>query len=255
MEALIVEDERVAVNCLVRMLDQFPDVNVVGVTRSVKDTVDWLASAPRMPDIIFMDCELGDGNCFELFRKVKISSNVIMTTAYNKYAILAFEVGCVDYLLKPIDPMRLHCSIERCRANRNVVDAEMLISAFNRVAAIGGAENISRYKKRFVVRLGEQFIPVNTADILYIYAEDKANYIVTGDSVRYMVNEPLDVIADEISPFEFFRISRCCIVSVSAIRSLERLKGGRLRIVTDFEPYCELVVARSRVSDFLNWFS
>ena len=134
MEALIIEDEKLASMRLVKLLAAVaPDIEVVGMTKSVKESVEWLKNRERTPDVIFMDVELEDGTCFEIFRRSRISSNVVMVTAYNKYAINAFEVGCVDYLLKPVDQTMLHRSVERCRANRNVVDAERLLSALGRV--------------------------------------------------------------------------------------------------------------------------
>ena len=230
MEALIIEDEKLASMRLVKLL--------------------------AAPDVIFMDVELEDGTCFEIFHQCRVTSNVVMVTAYNKYAINAFEVGCVDYLLKPIDQTMLHRSLERCRANRNVVDAERLLSALGRVLVGSDANAMpAGYRKRFVIREGEQFVPVSTKDVAYIYSEDRANYIVTMSGKRHIVNLSLDLISDQLSPYDFFRISRTCIIAVGAIRSIVRLKGGRLKILTDAEPYCDLTVSRTRSADFLVWFS
>lgn len=257
MEALIIEDEKLASMRLVKLLAAVaPDIEVVGMTKSVKESVEWLKNRERTPDVIFMDVELEDGTCFEIFRRSRISSNVVMVTAYNKYAINAFEVGCVDYLLKPVDQTMLHRSVERCRANRNVVDAERLLSALGRVLVSSDTPAVPvGYRKRFVVKTEEHFIPVDTRDVAYIYSEDRANWIVTTEGERFNVNLPLDLIADQLSPFEFFRISRTCIISASAIRSIVRLKNGRLRIVTDNKAWCDLTVSRTRTADFLVWFS
>ena len=160
MEALIIEDEKLASMRLVKLLAAVaPDIEVVGMTKSVKESVEWLKNRERTPDVIFMDVELEDGTCFEIFRRSRISSNVVMVTAYNKYAINAFEVGCVDYLLKPVDQTMLHRSVERCRANRNVVDAERLLSALGRVLVSSDTPAVpAGYRKRFVVKTEEQFI-------------------------------------------------------------------------------------------------
>lgn len=257
MEALIIEDEKLARLRLSKMLETVaPDIDVVGMTKSVKESVEWLKSRDRAPDVIFMDVELEDGTCFEIFHQCHIASNVVMVTAYNKYAISAFEVGCVDYLLKPIDQEMLNRSVERCRTNRNVVDAERLLSALGRVLVRSDAGAVPvGYRKRFVVKTEEQFIPVDTRDVAYIYSEDRANWIVTTEGERFNVNLPLDLIADQLSPFEFFRISRTCIISAAAIRSIVRLKNGRLRIITDNKAWCDLTVSRTRSADFLVWFS
>ena len=245
MEVLIIEDEKLAQLRLSKMLEAV-----------APDIVEWLRSQEHAPDVIFMDVELEDGTCFEIFHQCRVTSNVVMVTAYNKYAINAFEVGCVDYLLKPIDQTMLHRSLERCRANRNVVDAERLLSALGRVLVGSDANAMpAGYRKRFVIREGEQFIPVSTKDVAYIYSEDRANYIVTMSGKRHIVNLSLDLISDQLSPYDFFRISRTCIIAVGAIRSIVRLKGGRLKILTDAEPYCDLTVSRTRSADFLVWFS
>ena len=137
-----------------------------------------------------------------------------------------------------------------------MVDAERLLSALGRVLVSSGTPAVpAGYRKRFVVKTEEQFIPVDTRDVAYIYSEDRANWIVTTKGERFNVNLPLDLIADQLSPFEFFRISRTCIISASAIRSIVRLKNGRLRIVTDNKAWCDLTVSRTRSADFLVWFS
>ena len=242
MEALIIEDEKLAQLRLSKMLEAVaPDIEIVGMTKSVRDSVEWLRSQEHAPDVIFMDVELEDGTCFEIFHQCRVTSNVVM---------------CVDYLLKPIDQTMLHRSLERCRANRNVVDAERLLSALGRVLVGSDANAMpAGYRKRFVIREGEQFIPVSTKDVAYIYSEDRANYIVTMSGKRHIVNLSLDLISDQLSPYDFFRISRTCIIAVGAIRSIVRLKGGRLKILTDAEPYCDLTVSRTRSADFLVWFS
>lgn len=257
MEALIIEDEKLAQLRLSKMLEAVaPDMEIVGMTKSVRESVEWLSGREHAPDVIFMDVELEDGSCFEIFHRCRITSNVVMVTAYNKYAVNAFTVGCVDYLLKPIDQTMLHRSVERCRANRNVIDAERLLSALGRVLVSSDTAAVpAGYRKRFVVRMGEQFIPVDARDVAYIYSEDRANWIVTMKGERFNLNLPLDLVAEQLSPFEFFRISRTCIIAAGAIRSIVRLKGGRLRILTDSDPCCDLTVSRTRAADFLVWFS
>lgn len=257
MEVLIVEDEKLAQLRLIKLLDAVaPDIEVLGTLKSVKEAVLWLNAHDRKPDVIFLDVELEDGSCFEIFRQCHVTSNVVMITAYNKYAINAFEVGCVDYLLKPIDQVMLQRSLERCRGNRSLIDAERLLAALGRVLVGTDAEQMPLgYRKRFVVKSGDGFVPVSTKNIAYIYSEDRENWIVTLGGDRFSLNLPLDLIIDQLSPYDFFRISRTCIVAVDAIRSIIKLKGGRLKIVTDSKPYCDLIVSRMRSADFLVWFS
>ncbi len=249
MNVLIVEDEIMAQKSLIRLLAQnFPDIKVTGCTTSVKSTVEWLTDPGNEADIIFMDVELSDGECFEIFRQVDIQAKVIMTTAYDSYALKAFEAGSIDYLLKPVDTAALKRSVARCRMSGGKIDVEALLKA------VGGAAVPKReYKERYIVKINDRIIPLKTADIAYIYSEEKTNYLITFDRQRYIIDSSLDVISEELNPENFFRISRGCIVSLKAIESIIKQQGSRLRIVANPNPPFEMTVSRSRVDDFLEW--
>ena len=247
MKALIVEDELIAQKSLTRALSQnFPDIEVVGYTTSVKGTVAWLKDPENIADIIFMDVELSDGICFEIFRQVEVKAKIIMTTAYDSYAIKAFEAGSVDYLLKPIDSSELKRAVARCRMSGGTIDVEALALAM-------GAPGKKNYKERYLVRLNDRIVPLQTSNIAYIYSEDKNNYLVTFDGQKYIIDSSLDVISEELDPDYFFRISRGCIVSMKAIGTIVKQMGGRLRIMATPEPSFEMTVSRSRVDDFMTW--
>ena len=247
MKALIVEDEIMAQKSLTRALSQnFPDIEVVGYTTSVKGTVAWLKEPGNIADIIFMDVELSDGICFEIFRQVEVKAKIIMTTAYDSYALKAFEAGSVDYLLKPIDSSELKRAVARCRMSGGTIDVEALALAMG----VPGKKN---YKERYLVRLNDRIVPLQTTNIAYIYSEDKNNYLVTFDGQKYIVDSSLDVISEELDPEYFFRISRGCIVSMKAIGTIVKQMGGRLRIMATPEPSFEMTVSRSRVDDFMTW--
>ena len=246
MKALIVEDEKMARDNLARTLSShFPDIEVVGTAASVAGTLAWLRDPAHVADIIFMDVELSDGDCFEIFRQEKITAKVIMTTAYDNYAVKAFEAGSIDYLLKPIDPAALQRAVDRCRERVGGVDVDALMRALGRQQP--------EYKERFVVSVGERIIPINTSEIAYFYSKDKYNYLTSTDGSHYIVDSSLDTIAGELDPRKFFRISRGCIVSMPAIRSVTRQFGGRLRIDAEPGPPFDMTVARARVDDFLAW--
>lgn len=249
MKVLIVEDEIMAQKSLTRVLTQnFPDMDIVGYTSSVKGTVEWLRSSENAVDVIFMDVELSDGVCFEIFRQVETKAKVIMTTAYDSYALKAFEAGSIDYLLKPIDPMALKRAVARCRMSGGHIDVDALLKAVGNQSA-----QKKEYKERYIVRFNDRIVPLLTSNIAYVYSEEKTNYLVTFDDQRYIVDSSLDVISDELNPDDFFRISRSCIVSMKAISSIIKQQGGRLRIVAKPEPSFEMTVSRSRVDDFLAW--
>lgn len=249
MKVLIIEDEIMAQKSLVRLLSQnFPDITVVNILSSVKGAVSWLKDNPDAADVIFMDVELSDGVCFEIFRQTNVKAKVIMTTAYDHYAVKAFETGSVDYLLKPIDSTALKRAVARCRMSGGMVDVEQLLKAVGNNAAPK-----KEYKERYIIRFNDRIVPLQTSDIAYVYSEEKNNYLVTSDGHKYVIDSSLDVIYEDMNPRDFFRISRGCIMSMNAIRSIVKQAGGRLRIMTDPESPFEMTVSRSRVDDFLAW--
>lgn len=250
MKAYIVEDEIIAQKSLARLLSQnFPDMEVVGTAASVKDTVEWLKSNPEGADIIFLDVELTDGICFEIFKQVEVRAKVIMTTAYDSYALKAFEAGSVDYLLKPIDTADLKRAVARCRMSGGQIDVDALVKAMGMNVSSPAKE----YRERYIIRLNDRIIPLNINEIAYIYSEDKNNYLVTFEEKKYIIDSSLDDIYENLNPEKFFRISRSCVVSMKAIKSIIKQAGGRLKIVATPEPSFEMTVSRSRVDDFLAW--
>ena len=247
-KVLIVEDEIMAQKSLIRVLTQhFPDMQVVGTTTSVKSTVAWMNDPANSADIIFMDVELSDGVCFEIFRQVNVNAKVIMTTAYDSYALKAFEAGSVDYLLKPIDPAALKRAVARCRMSGGQIDIEALAKAMGSMQ-----EPRKEYKERYIIRFNDRIIPIRTEDIAYVYSEEKNNYLVTFGEKKYIIDSSLDVISEELNPANFFRVSRSSVVSMQAIKSIIK-QAGRLRIIANPEPSFEMTVSRSRVDDFLEW--
>ena len=248
MRVLIVEDEIMAQNSLIRVLSQnFPDLDVVGTTTSVKGAVSWLRDPENSADIIFMDVELSDGVCFEIFRQVEVKSKVIMTTAYDSYALKAFEAGSIDYLLKPIEITDLKRAVARCRMSGGNFDYEALAKA------LGMGQEKKDYKEKYIVRFNDRIVPLQTSNIAFVYSEEKNNYLTTFDGERYIIDSSLDVISDELNPSLFFRISRGCIVNTKAIQSIIKQAGGRLLIKSNPPASFEMTVSRSRVDDFLGW--
>ena len=249
MKALIIEDEVMAQKSLIRLLtNNFPEMEIVGKLSSVKDSVMWLDNPSNHTDIIFMDVELADGCCFEIFRKTTVNAKVIMTTAYDSYALKAFEAGSVDYLLKPVELADLRRAVARCKMSGGGIDVQALLSSLT-------APQPARkeYKERYLVRFNDRISPISTAEIAYVYSEEKSNYIVTFDSHKYIIDSSLDVIIEELDPAVFFRISRGCIIAINAISSIIKQMGGRLKIISKPESSFEMMVSRSRVDDFLEW--
>ena len=248
MRVLIIEDELMAQKSLIRVLSQnFPDLKVIGTATSVKEAVAWLSDPANAVDIIFMDVELSDGVCFEIFRQVEVKAKVIMTTAYDSYALKAFEAGSVDYILKPIEVADLRRAVSRCRTSEGMFDYETLLKA------LAGNTPKKEYKEKYIVRFNDRIIPLQTSAIAFIYSEEKNNYLTTFDGERYIIDSSLDVISEELNPDRFFRISRSCIVNTKAILSIIKQAGGRLLIKSNPPASFEMTVSRSRVDDFLDW--
>lgn len=245
MKALIIEDEVWAREHMIHLLtDNFPQVEVVGATGSVTESVAWLKGHPA-PDVIFMDVELSDGSSFDIFPRIDIPSPVIMTTAYDQYAVHAFEVNAVDYLLKPIGLPELRRAISRLDSGEiRKPSGEAVRQMIEQVR-----------KEKFLILLNDRIVPVRTSDIAYFYSEAKNSYLVTHSGTSYVMDESLEAIADKLDPSSFFRISRSCIISEGVIDSVSKLMGGRLlvRLRRGFPELTDLTVSRARVDDFLAW--
>lgn len=246
MKALIVEDEQMARAQLKRLLAaNFPDITTEYEAGSVNEAINYLNTNPS-PDIIFMDVELSDGNCFEIFRQIEVQSPVIMTTAYDSYAIKAFEAGSVDYLLKPIDIQSLKRAVDRVASRRSPQDLNALLSALNIVPT-------PKWKSRSTVRVGDRIIPIKADEIAFFYSDEGENYLMTQAGDKYLIESTFEQLEDELNPEKFFRISRGCIVSISAIKTASRTDSGRLILTTSPKAPVELAVSRARVEDFLHW--
>ena len=262
MKALIVEDEPRAQRVLENLLrTHFPEVEIIGLTASVKETVGWLAG--HSPDVIFMDVELSDGNCFDIFSQVKVDAQVVMTTAYDNYAVKAFEVNSVDYLLKPVEVEDLQRAVGRVSERLDAgggIDFAQVLEAFRQAQkgedlSVPGAVPAGQRREKFLIRLNDRIVPVSVRDIAYFYSEAKNTYIVTRSGKTYVLDDSLDTIESGLDPKAFFRISRGAIVADNVIDSASKLLGGRLRLTlsSGIPAGTDLTVSRARADAFLVW--
>lgn len=250
MNVLIIEDELVAQQALVRSLTtNFDDIRIVGVLDSVDKSVSWLEYCQSYPDVIFMDVELSDGKCFDIFERTKINCPVIIVTAYNNYAIKAFEVNSIDYLLKPVSVADLARALERCR-NRQIKSVENIDIEALRAAISSEAR---RYKQRYLLRYNDKIVMVETANIAYFYSEDGCTYLMTLAGDKYLMDNSLDTISKELNPANFFRISRSCIVSDKAVGNVAKRLGNRIKLTLKPASDIDSFVSRSKTADFLTW--
>ncbi len=245
MDILIIEDEIAAQHLLIRLLNKyFPLFKIAGVLDSLTTAVAWLSM--NKADLIFMDVELSDGNCFELFKMVEIKSPVIITTAYEHYALKAFNAKCFDYILKPIQDNDFVFSVERCmkfcnKAFYNMSDIEKLISLSK------------NYKQRFTIKTGTRIMVVEVADIAYFYSESKSTFLVTTDGKRLLADRSLDSIEEELDPSAFFKLSRGCIISFSSIGNISKYYNSRLKISLKPNLIDPIIVPRARAGLFMKW--
>jgi DNA-binding LytR/AlgR family response regulator len=219
------------------------------VLDSVDKSVQWLETTDSYPDAIFMDVELSDGKCFDIFERVKIECPVIIVTAYNNYAIKAFEVNSIDYLLKPASVADLARALDRCRnrkvKNSNNIDIEALRSALS--------SESRRYKQRYLLRYNDKIIMIETVNIAYFYSEDGCTYLMTLAGEKYLMDISLDTISKELNPANFFRISRSCIVSDKAVGNVAKRLGNRIKLTLKPASDIDSFVSRSKTADFLTW--
>lgn len=253
IKVLIVEDEIPAQINLKKLIDKCCDQSRIVMTlSSVRSTIKWLEENPEGADVIFLDVELSDGICFDIFDKVDINAQVIITTAYDNYAINAFRINSVYYLLKPILESDLTRAWERCKERieqRVTPNFETLID----IVAKAGAAKDKEYKKRFIVKMGEKIIIIPVEDIAYCYSEDKSTYAVNRNGTRRLLDYSLDTVQEMLDPRLFFRVSRSCIVSINSIENISKHLGTRLKLQLTPPAEEDVVVSRSRTSDFLEW--
>ena len=251
MKVLIVEDEELAVKKLRKTLFTVDGtIEVTGVTDSIKTTVEWLQSNPQ-PDLILMDIELADGQSFEIFNLTEVKSPVIFTTSYDEYALKAFKVNSVDYLLKPIQQEELQAALNKFRKMTGSNKSELSLDSL--VKELQQKLQPKEYRKRFLVKQGQKLVSVEVEDIAYFYSDGRLNFFKTSDNRKFVVDYTMDELEDMLDPVQYFRISRSFYVSVNSIDKIEDYFGNRL--ILQLKPVVdkEALVSREKVTDFKKW--
>jgi DNA-binding LytR/AlgR family response regulator len=247
MKVLIVEDEQPASQKLSRLLKQIdPGIVIAGITESVEQTTNWLLCNPH-PDLIFMDIQLEDGICFEIFENNTVNTPVIFTTAYDNYTLKAFKVNSVDYLLKPIALEGLRDAIEKFKnIHHHKVDYLKIGSFINQVHP--------KTKERFLIKIGEHYRSIQTTNINYFFINERCNFINVDNGKNYAIDYSLDKIEEIIDSGMFFRVNRNFIVNFSAIQDIVIFSSSRLKILlSHWEGKDEILVSRERVAKFKDW--
>lgn len=246
MNVLIIEDEARAASHLERLLKKIaPEMLVIARLESVRDAVIFLSGKPDL-GLIFSDVQLADGLSFEIYRQVQCSCPIIFTTAWDHYAIEAFNTNGIDYVLKPVEEVRLRKAIEKSRQFTSGSPLEKLL-------ALSAGRPNQHYKSRFLVKVGDKIKPIPVEDITAFYSLEKATYLFTADRRSYAIEFPLDQLESMVDPARFFRVNRKFLVSFEACGNITAWSSSRLRLRIDGLEDQEIVVARERVQDFKQW--
>lgn len=251
MRAIIIEDEAPAARRLQRMLEKF-HVEVEVSLGSVWEAVGYLSTA-QTPDLIFLDIQLSDGLSFEIFDEVHVDSAVIFTTAYDEYALQAFKLNSIDYLLKPIDQEDLEKALEKYR-NFQPGGSRLSVN-FDDIKKLLVHPADRSFKKRFVTKVGQHLKLIPVADIECVYSENKGTYVFTTEGRSYLLDQTLDQMQGELDPEKFFRVSRKFFVNIEAIRDILSYSNSRLKVLLHRYRESEVIVSRERVKDFKDWLS
>jgi two-component system LytT family response regulator len=250
-KVLIIEDEKPAADWLRQLILKFdPRISVLAIIDSISGAEEWFQQHPA-PDLVFMDIQLADGLSFEIFERVKVPCPVIFTTAYEEYAIKAFKVNSVDYLLKPIAYNELEAAFQKFgnQFQSALAIPTVTLEVLNKVKEMLRKQ----YKTRFVIKVGEHLKSIQAEDILFFYSLEKATYLCTADFKTYQVDYSLDRISEMVDKQRFFRINRKYILSNLSIADIVVYSSSRLKIKLKKPDEESIIVSRDKVPGFKEW--
>src|SRR5690606_12867893 len=249
MEVIIIEDEKPAARRLGRLVGAL-GMEVTAMLHSVDEAIEWFGNNSH-PDLIFLDIQLSDGLSFEIFDQVEVKSAIIFTTAYDEYALQAFKLNSIDYLLKPIDDQELAQALKKYR---DFLPGNQKISVdFNDIKKLLVNPLEREYKKRFTVRVGQHLKIINADDVECFYSENKGTYAHTSEGRNFLLDTTLEQLEEELSPKYFFRVSRKFYVNINHISDIISYTNSRLQIKMKRFSQQEIIVSRERVRDFKLW--
>lgn len=251
MKILIIEDEELAVKKLQKTLaSTAANAEIVGTTDSIKTSVEWLQQNPA-PDLILMDIELADGQSFEIFNLTEVKSPVIFTTSYDEYALKAFKVNSVDYLLKPVQKEELQAALTKFTKlrtdNRTDINIDSLVKELQQKL------QQKEYRKRFLVKHAQKLVSIEVDDIAYFYSDGRLNFFKTTDNRKFVVDYTMDELEEMLDPEKYFRISRSFYVSINSVDKIDDYFGNRLILGIKPAVDKEALVSREKVTEFKKW--
>ena len=249
MKIIIIEDEKPAARLLQRKLQKL-DVEVGVMLHSVEESIDWFTSNEH-PDLIFLDIQLSDGLSFEIFEKIDIKSAVIFTTAYDEYALRAFKLNSIDYLLKPIDEDDLEVAVAKFKSR--LPKQETLQLDFDQIKKMLSNPFDKNYKKRFTVKIGQHLKVILIEEIECFFSENKGTYLHTFDNRNFLIETTLELLEQDLNPSEFFRVSRKFIIPLKAIKEIVVHSNSRLKVILPTYKEEEVIISREKVVGFKKW--
>lgn len=249
MNVIIIEDEKPAARRLSRLLAEL-DVEVSTMLHSVEESINWFQNNPH-PDLIFLDIQLSDGLSFEIFEEIEVRSAIIFTTAYDEYALQAFKLNSIDYLLKPIDDEDLEVAVKKYKSLKPA--PQKLALDFEDIKKLLVNPLEREYKKRFTVRVGQHLKIINADEVECFYSENKGTYAATSEGRNYLLDTTLEHLETELEPKIFFRVSRKFYININHIKDIISYTNSRLQIKLNNFSEQEIIVSRERVRDFKLW--
>ncbi|TAJ10213.1 DNA-binding response regulator [Marinilabiliaceae bacterium JC017] len=255
VNVIIVEDEVHSGEMLKNMVARIrPQWNIKALLQSVSETVHWLKNN-EIPHVIFLDIELADGNCFSIFEQVYVESGIIFTTAYNEFALKAFKLNSIDYLLKPIKEAELLQAIDKFEKAMSHFENSVKPSIDYRQLVNTIRSSQGEYRQRFIISKRESFFKLPVDDIAYFNFENRITYAVTFDNKQHVLNQSLDKIEQELDPKCFFRTNRQTIVNIEAIDRFEVYFSGKLVVKLINNLNDKIIVSRVKASHFKDWMN
>ncbi|HRG17742.1 MAG TPA: LytTR family DNA-binding domain-containing protein [Flavobacterium lutivivi] len=249
MDIIIIEDEKPAARLLQRKLEKI-GLQVTTMLHSVEESILWFQEN-KHPDLIFLDIQLSDGLSFEIFEAVTINSAVIFTTAYDEYALRAFKLNSIDYLLKPIDEDDLEIAVDKFKARNQSISNISLDFELIKKMLVNPVDRT--FKKRFTIKMGQQIKMISIDEIECFFSENKGTYLHTFDNRNYLIDNTLEQLETELNPEMFFRVSRKFIIGMKGIKEIQLYSNSRLKIIPTTYNEDEVIVARERVNEFKDW--
>jgi two-component system response regulator LytT len=249
MNIIIIEDEKPAARLLQRKVEKL-GLQINALLHSVEESIQWFQNNQH-PDLIFLDIQLSDGLSFEIFENIDINSAVIFTTAYDEYALRAFKLNSIDYLLKPIDEEELETAVNKFKArNSNTPNLSLDFEMIKKMLV----NPIDRtFKKRFTIKMGQQLKMINIDEVECFFSENKGTYLHTFENRNYLLDATLEQLETELDPQNFFRVSRKFIIPMKGIKEIQLHSNSRLKVILPTYKDDEVIVSREKVADFKTW--